>query len=99
MARFEERVIISSSSSPSDAAPPTRAYSVESESSSFPTENGEPSTSDGKLSRTGTASSSRSSPASASRNSWTITGTFIVLAAWKRRLAPIRIESGRTSDR
>ena len=74
-------MIISSSSSRIEAFPPARRYSVESESSALSTANGEPSTSDGKLACTANESSSRSSPASASRKSWIITGTFIVLAA------------------
>ena len=88
-------MIISSSSSRTDALPPSRKYSVLSESSALSTSNGEPSRSDGNVAWTGSESSSRNSPASASRKIWIITGTFIVLAAWRRRFAPMRIESGR----
>ena len=95
VARFDERVIINSSSSRTEALPPSRRYSVESESSALSTSNGEPSTSDGNVACTTSESSSVRSPASASRKIWIITGTFIVLAAWNRRFAPMSTESGR----
>jgi len=95
VARLLDRVIISSSSSRTEASLPARRYSVESESSALSTSNGEPSARDANVAWTGSESSSPSSPASASRKIWIITGSFIVLAAWKRRLAPRRSESGR----
>ena len=98
VARLLERVIMRSSRSRTERFRPTRAYSVESESSSLPTTNA-PSTRDAKAVCTVSESLSPSSPASASRKIWIITGSFIVLAAWKRRFAAIRIESGRTRDR
>src|SRR2546428_85739 len=45
VARFDERVIINSSSSRTEALPPSRRYSVESESSALSTSNGDPATS------------------------------------------------------
>src|SRR5205807_1262642 len=98
VARLLERVIIRSSRSRTARFRPTRAYRVESESSSLPTTNA-PSTREGKAVCTVSESSSPSSPVSASRKIWIITGSFMVLAAWNRRFAPIRIESARARDR
>src|SRR2546425_1303799 len=61
VARLRDRVIISSSSSRTEASLPARPYSVESESSALSTSNGEPSASDGNVACTGSESSSPSS--------------------------------------
>src|SRR5215207_6178871 len=83
VARLLDRTIMRSNSSRSGTRSPTRAYRVLSESSAGLTLNGEPSAIDANALTRSTGWSIRMPPRSDWRRSSIITGTFIVLAAWK----------------